>query len=81
LVADGFQRVERCHRLLEYHRDTGASDPAELVLSESREVSAAEADRTTRDGYAGRQKPHDRVGGHGLSGSALADNAKDFGFR
>ena len=76
LIADGVQRRQRCHRLLEDHRDVAATYPADdrSVGLEARDVDRrlgrtglGEQDFARRDARSSGQDPH-----HGLRRDRLA---------
>jgi len=71
LAADGVERVQRGHRLLEDHADPAAADPVELGLAQRQQVAAAIVHRAA--GLAvGSQQPHRRHHGLALARAGLA---------
>ncbi|MEO6989267.1 MAG: Bax inhibitor-1/YccA family protein [Aquihabitans sp.] len=76
LVADGEDRVQGRHRLLEDRRDLLAPDRPHLAVGQRSEVTAVEADVPISDvGLARGQESRDRHRGHALARSRLADKA------
>ena len=80
LVADGEDRVEGGHRLLEDHGDPVAPDPAHLVVGAAPAGPAPRSRISPRDDPAGRvrDEPHDGQGRHALAAARLADDAERF---
>ena len=78
LEADRQHRVERCHRLLEDHRDVASPDLAHLVFAEIEQVLPPEQD-AARDHSSRRprKEPHDGERGHRLAATRLADERHD----
>src|SRR5690606_15836551 len=76
LVADGIDRVQRGHRLLEDHRDLVAADAPQRRFVARGEVRAAQADRAALDAAGRRHQPHDRQGGHALAAAGFAYQAQ-----
>ena len=77
LIADGEDRVQRRHGLLEDHRDVVAADLLELPLLEHGEITALEEDaRAFRDPAGPVDQAHHRQRGHGLAAARLADDAE-----
>src|SRR5690606_2493383 len=76
LLADGEDRVERGHRLLEDHADAAAPDPAQLRGRHRDEVLALEQDPPGNPGRMPRQQAEDRQAGDGLAAAAFADHAE-----
>ena len=76
LTADGEDRVERGHGLLEDHADLFAADAAHLGGGEPDEVLSEQRDIAADDLGGGGQQAHDREGGDALAGAALADDAQ-----
>ena len=75
LLADGVDRVERAHRLLEDHRDLAAAERAHPRLRQREQILPVEDDL----GLLGDlrplgQEPHHRASGHRLARPALADD-------
>ena len=79
LLADGHDRIERSHRLLEDHRDVLAAYPLHLLLGEAEEIDAVELDAAAGDA-AGRigHQPHERERGDGLAAAGFTDNGESF---
>ena len=75
LVADGPQRIERGHRLLEDHAHVMAAQPAHLGLAPLQQLRAVEPDRPARLRPV-RQQTHHGQRGHRLARPALADHAE-----
>jgi len=75
LAADGHDRVERGHRLLENHGNLVAADGAHRRLIEPDQVDAVETCRAADDA-AGRirHQPQDRERRHALAATRLADD-------
>ena len=73
LAADGVQRIERAHRLLEHHCDAIAPDPAPVVLGPGQQVGAVEADLACHLGTLGQQA-HQCERGHRLAAARLSDD-------
>ena len=74
LVADGEDRVERAHRVLEHHRHRGAAQRQPLAVRHGQEVAAVIEDAAAGDrGRRVPEQPHDRLHGDGLARAALAD--------
>src|SRR5690606_14756374 len=75
LVANGVDRVERGHRLLEDHGDLLAAHTAHRLLGSLKQVLAGKADAAGLEFSAHDiGKPHDGQRGHGLAGAAFADD-------
>jgi hypothetical protein len=68
LVADGKNRIERCHRFLKDHGDAVATNATDLLGGQIQQVLPIEIDATVHD-PAGRigYQAHDGLGGHTLS--------------
>ena len=77
LVADGAQRVERRHRLLEDHRDAGAAHLAHVGFIDLRQIAPLEQDAAAIDRDAAGQEPHHGIRHHRFAGAGLADHADD----
>ena len=80
LVADGENRIERGHRVLEDHRGGSAADLRQRVLVGGEDVDAVERQGLGRDLRRGRKEPHQRKAGHRFSGAGLADDADALAF-
>ena len=75
LVADGEDRIERRHRLLEDHRDAIAADVAHLLVAQRDEVLSLELDAAAGLDSARRlNQPQDRQRGDRLSAARFADD-------
>jgi hypothetical protein len=72
LFADGLDRIERRHRLLEHHADVVAAQRAHLVLGCREDVDAVECDASGGARGMG-QKLHHRQRGHRLARTGFAD--------
>ena len=79
LLANGEHRIERCHRLLEDHRDLLAANLPHLFGREVQQVDAVIAD-LARDDAARRlaDQPHDAERGDALAAAGFADDTKRF---
>ena len=77
LGADAHHWVERCHRLLENHRDLSTAHITHCAIGYLRQIAPAEANRALRhaQGHV-RQKAHDRKGGNGFARAGLACDAQ-----
>ena len=75
LGADGEDRIEGRHRILEDHADAGAAHPGKLLLRSPGQLHTAKADRSP-DLHARRQQAHDGKHRHALAAAGLADQAK-----
>src|SRR5581483_4614824 len=76
LVADGEERVQRGHRVLQDHRDALAPHPAHLAVGFLQQVLALEEHLAAGDPRRGRQQPQDGEGECALSGAGLAHDAE-----
>ena len=76
LTPDGEHRIERRHRLLEYHGDVGAPHLADFHVAQLQEIPAHEEDLAADD-LARRigNETEDRKGAHRLAAARLADDA------
>ena len=73
LIADGENRIERGHRLLEDHRDLVAADFAHLFIAELEKILATVEDFAADDfSRRRRDQPHDRKRSHALAAARLA---------
>ena len=54
LVADGEDRVERGHRILEHHRHRRAAQGLALARTQAQQIAAVEQDRARSDAGGGR---------------------------
>ena len=74
LVADGENRIERGHRILEHHRHRRAAQGLALARTQAQEIASIEKDRAGRDaGRRRRQNPHDCPHRHALAAAGFAD--------
>ena len=80
LLADGLDRVERRHRLLEHHADVVAAQRAHLVFGGRKDVDAVEGD-AAGGARRMRQKLHDGQRRHRLAGAGFADQPHHFAGR
>src|SRR5262249_2093164 len=71
LVADGEHRIERCHRLLEYHGDTCSPHAAHGLGVLVEKVVALEADAAADDRPGRWHEPHDRERRDALAGAGF----------
>src|SRR5215831_427663 len=79
LVANGEDRIERRHWLLENHSDTIAAKVAHFGFAERQQIDAIEADRTTNGaGDAFGQQAQHRERGYALAATRFADNPEGF---
>ena len=76
LFRNPHHRIERGHRLLEDHADLAAAQILHRLLVKGDQVAAAEADRAGCRFHRLRQKSHDGMGDHRLSGAGLAYDAQ-----
>ena len=81
LRADGLQRVERRHRLLEHHADAPAAHARTAPRSLARQQVAPVEHDAPGDARARRQQAHDRERGHRLAAAALADQPRTLAAR
>ena len=77
LVADGEDRVERAHRVLEDHGELTAADPAQLALAHCSQVSTVEQDPAAQHRAGLRHEPDDGPAGHALPRPGLAHEPDD----
>ena len=75
LVSDPHDRVERAHRLLEYHPDPPAADLIQPGLPQARQVGAAKDNRARGHLRVRGKQAEDRLEGHALARAGLADEA------
>ena len=73
LAADREDRVERGHRLLEYHPQTRTTHGPHLALGEPEEIAPLETHLPVDDPPGRRHEPHERERGHRLAAARLAD--------
>ena len=74
LVADGENRVERGHRVLEHHRHRRPAQGLALARAQAQKIAAVEQDRARSDARGRRrQNTHDRPHRHALATAGLAD--------
>ncbi len=77
LLADGEHRIERRHRLLEYHGDVAAANLMHLGVAERQQVAAVIADRAALDAaHSGRDQPHDGERRHALAAAGFTDDTQ-----
>src|SRR5208283_5751095 len=76
LAADGEDRVERGHRLLEDHRDARAAYVAHLEVAQLQQILILENYFAAHDTRRLGQQPHDREHARRLARSRLTDNAE-----
>ena len=76
LLADGEDRVERRHRLLEDHGDAIAAECGDLARAERGELDAVEPDAAADDASGRRHETQERECQDRLARSALADDAE-----
>ena len=76
LRADGGDRIERGHRVLEDHADVDAADAPQGRLVQRHQVDPVEEDLPADDLPARRQQPLDGHRGHRLAAAGLADDAQ-----
>ncbi len=74
LVADGEQRVQAGHRLLEDHRDFVAAHAAHVAFRQIEDVAAAEHDSPFGSAHVLLQQAHDRQGRHALARAGFTDD-------
>ena len=77
LIADREDRVERRHRLLEDHRDAGATHRAHLGLRDGEKIAAVEAHLAADDAARRRHEPHQRECRDALPAPRFTDEAED----
>ena len=78
LVADGVDRVEAGHGVLEDHGDILAPDVSHLLLVEGEQILAVEGDAAAHDFAGFLQQADDGIGFHGLTGTGFAHDAHHF---
>src|SRR5262249_19581419 len=79
LVANGEDRIERRHWLLEDHSDTIAGKVADFGFAERQQIDAIEADRTSNGaGDALGQQTQKRERGYTLAATRFADDPEGF---
>ena len=78
LVADGEQGVQRCHRVLQDHRDPFAPNVLHFVFGFSDEILALQPHRAADDLGCRRQNAHQRQGQCAFTGTGFAHDAKRF---
>src|SRR5262249_4888614 len=77
LPADGIDRGERRHRILEDHRDLLAADVAQLALRQAQQLAALVDDRAFDHRVGIADQAPDAQQRDGLAGSGFADDAED----
>ena len=75
LVADGEDRVQRCHRILEDHGDFASADGLHLPLAQALEVTPAKPDASRRQSRRLRQQLHEGHRGYALAAAGFADDS------
>ena len=80
LVADLADRIERCARILEDHRDFAAAQVAHLVFGRALDVDAGEHHRAFGDFSGAVENPHHGIGCHRFARTGLADDPERFAF-
>src|SRR5262245_15457865 len=79
LPADGHQRVERHHRLLEDHGNAPAADGTDPARRQRQQILAFIDDAAAGHAHVGLgQQAQDGFGHHRLARTGLTDDAKDF---
>ena len=68
LVRNALDRIERCHRVLEDHRDRAAAKRAHFGLAHLHDVAIPELDLSARDAALLLQQPDDRERRDALAG-------------
>src|SRR5918992_1564053 len=76
LSADGQDRVQRGHRVLEDHCDLPATDLPQLRVVELQQVLPAEHGGPARHAPVASEDPEQRERGHALAAARLADDAE-----
>ena len=77
LIADGVDRVETGHGVLEDHADPVAAKLAHLLLTEGKDILALKGDGAAGDLAGALQKADDGIGFHALAGAGFAHDAHD----
>src|SRR5207253_2857823 len=77
LIAHGMHRVERSHRLLEDHRDFGASDLSHLLRVELGEIPTLEENAAGGNLAWIIDQPHDAEGGDAFATARLSNETHD----
>src|SRR5437868_2057771 len=75
-MADGEGRVERRHRLLEYHADLRSADGADLCRCQAGELSRIEPDNAPGFAHSGRQEVKDSLRRERLAAAGLPDDGQ-----
>ena len=75
--ADGEQRIQRRHRILEDHGDARAAVGVHRGLVEREEIDAVEHDPAADAGQVRRQQPDEAGGQARLAGARFTDDAED----
>jgi hypothetical protein len=78
LPADGHDRVERGHRLLEDHRDVVAADGPHRRRFEGEQVDTVERNGAADDAPGIVDEPHDGERGDAFAATAFADDRQGF---
>ena len=76
LVADGEERIQRGHRVLQDHGDTLAADLAHLARRLGQEVFSLEGEGAAHDAGGGGEQAHDGEGEGRLARARLAHDAE-----
>ena len=77
LPADGVDRRQRRHRVLEDHRDLAAADVPQLALRQAEQLAALVDDRAFDHGVGIVDQAHDAQQRDGLARAGFADDAED----
>ena len=80
LIADRVDRVQRCHRILENHRDFTATDLPHLLLTHPVNAMAVELDTAADNLPRFRGNPHQAVRRHGFTRAGFSDYAEHLPF-
>jgi hypothetical protein len=75
LPVDAEERVQRCHRILQDHRNPAATDAAHLARPLCRQLFPFEFYAAADDARRRRQQTDDRQAGCGLAAPRLANEA------
>src|SRR5262245_6124080 len=73
LSADGEERVQRRHGILQDHGDPPATDPPQFALTLASQILALEDDAAAHDAGGARQEPDDGEAGRRLAAARLTD--------
>ena len=80
LVADGEDRIERRHRILEHHRGGFAAHRRQCAAVGAENIDAIERHGLGGDLCRGAEQAQQRQEGHRLAGAGLADDTEAFAF-